>query len=148
MSKIFDFSKNLFLITFVLSICFLCLAISFDNNSDEDNDRKTCLMDSICKNKDKDGNNKNSPCHQVHLPYDNVTDDDFYELLWNNCPHFFDEKGFCICLSQIILLTITINLLCKFIWLNFCVINKVISYTYIILLGIKFHCNDEITIVR
>jgi len=56
-------------------------------------EEKTCLMDSICKNKDKEGANKNSPCHKIHAPYDNVTDNDFYDLLWNNCPHFFDDKG-------------------------------------------------------
>ncbi|CAG2112858.1 unnamed protein product [Medioppia subpectinata] len=47
-------------------------------------------MDSICK---IDGVKKNSPCHQMHAPYDNVTDDDFYELLSTNCPHYFNHKG-------------------------------------------------------
>ncbi|XP_054158260.1 NPC1-like intracellular cholesterol transporter 1 [Oppia nitens] len=56
-------------------------------------DNRTCLMDSICKNNDKSGSNRNSPCHQIHVPYDNVTDDDFYDLLWTHCPHFFDDKG-------------------------------------------------------
>jgi len=64
------------------------------SNADEFED-KTCLMDSICKNK-FDGMTRNSPCHQIHSPYDNVTDDDFYDLLWNNCPHFFDDKGIII----------------------------------------------------
>ncbi|CAG2104592.1 unnamed protein product [Medioppia subpectinata] len=41
--------------------------------SADETDDKTCLMDSICKSKDKEGVNKNSPCHQIHAPYDNVS---------------------------------------------------------------------------
>ena len=86
MSNSVSMSVKLFCVIFILRVNVFVV-------SAEGVDEKTCLMDSICKNKDKEGANKNSPCHKIHAPYDNVTDDDFYDLLWNNCPHFFDDKG-------------------------------------------------------
>jgi hypothetical protein len=85
-NKIINQVFNYLLIIFIFINLFV--VISNANESEE----KTCLMDSICKNK-LNGVIRNSPCHRIHAPYDNVTDDDFYDLLWNNCPHFFDDKG-------------------------------------------------------
>lgn len=90
-----------FLLTFTLNQL-TCSAAKVENN-------ETCIMNSVCKNK-YNGITRNSPCYQRHAPYENIADDDFYELLWNNCPHFFDDKGLCFAI-----ICVEFNLLLNFI---------------------------------
>lgn len=52
----------------------------------------TCLMNSVCNNK-YGGVTRKSPCYNVHSPINNITDDDFYDLLTVHCPHMFDSNG-------------------------------------------------------
>src|SRR5437867_1816692 len=76
---------------FLFLLCFShtkCQENQPDDNSNNNN--LTCVMHSICESRFLNVTRK-SPCYQLHSPTTDIPDDDFYNLLFDNCPHLFDN---------------------------------------------------------